>query len=176
MTNKSMWRYSQFAQGDAIALAEWLDSDFDLAEVRKVFEAMPQEDRAAFERNNEAVIEELIRRTEGQRPAYLRRAGKNVPEATKGLAIVFAIIGQVRVRHLIDLRDRLMLIGPGSGYRVTNSRIYSLRNAFDGVLQNLSTYDWPSEVFAEYREEYSDLGDEEMEEEDETNPPKFPFR
>lgn len=170
MSDNSMWRYSQFAWGDAIALAEWLAADFDLTAVRKVFDSLSQEGRAAFERNNEPVIQELIRRTEGQRPAFLRRAGKNVPEATKGLAIVFAIIGQVRVRHLIDLRDRMMLIGPGSGYRVTNARIYQLRNAFDESLQNLSAYEWPSEVFAEYSGDFSYLNDEEHEEEDEAPP------
>lgn len=62
-------------------------------------------------------------------------------------------------------------VGPGSGYRVTNARIYNLRYAFDGAAQDLSAYDWPSDVFAEYCEDYSYRDDEEQEDEDESDSP-----
>ncbi|WP_131815936.1 MULTISPECIES: hypothetical protein [Pseudomonas] len=150
MANNSMWRYSQFASDDAVALAEWLDTDFDLIAVRAAFERMSIEQRVHFEAQNTAVIQELIGRTEGQRPAYLKRVAKNSDATTSGVAIVFAILGLVRVRALIEMRERFQSIGPGSGYRVACARIYERQDFYLPSMAGLLDYEWPERVFAQY--------------------------
>lgn len=150
MSSNSMWRYSQFASGDALSLAAWLDHEFDLSKVRMEFDSLTKMERVDFENNNSALIEELIRRTEGQRSSFLRRVGKNASKSTKALLIVFGIIGLQRVRAVIEVRDRLMSIGPGSAYRVTNSRFYNIQGSVLNALLDLVNYDWPELVFAQY--------------------------
>lgn len=76
MSSDSMYSYSQFASGDALALAELIDINFKLADVRKAFEAMSVEARVRFEFDNAEHIQQIIRRTEGQRPAYMKRIAK----------------------------------------------------------------------------------------------------
>lgn len=121
MSKNSMHSYSQFALSDAVSLASWLDTEFDLKAVRRAFEGISQLDRAKFDDDNAELIKELLRRTEGQRPALLRKAGKGATEVTKDRLLVFGIMGLVRVRSLIEIRDWLVLMGPGAGYSVTNA-------------------------------------------------------
>jgi hypothetical protein len=93
-----MGSYELFAWRDAMALASWLEEDYKVADIRKAFEKMSVDELYDFEKRNQEHIQELIRRSESQRPAYVRKVGKNVSETTRGLLVVFAIIGQVRVR------------------------------------------------------------------------------
>jgi hypothetical protein len=70
-----------------------------------------------------------------------------VDEITRGLLIVFAILGQVRVMEILELRDRYRLaLAPGSGNRITCSSLY----AFQQEMAGLQTYDWPDHVFDAY--------------------------
>lgn len=144
---KHMGSYELFAWRDAMALASWLEEDYDVRAVRQAFEAMSLDDKLAFEDKNVELIEELIRRSESQRPAYVRKVGKDASEITKGILIAFAIIGQVRVKDLMELRDRYrMALAPGGGNRVTCSELY----AFQHEVSHLGSYDWPDEVFDAY--------------------------
>lgn len=66
------------------------------------------------------------------------------------MAIVFAILGLVRVRALIEMRERFQSIGPGSGYRVACARIYERQDFYLPSMAGLLDYEWPERVFAQY--------------------------
>jgi hypothetical protein len=144
---KHMGSYELFSWRDAMALASWLEEDYDVRAVRVAFEGMSLDEKLDFEEKNHDHIEELIRRSESQRPAYVRKVGKEANDTTKGVLIVFAIIGQVRVKDLLELRDQYrMALAPGSGNRITCSELY----AFQHQVSRLGNYDWPAEVFEAY--------------------------
>lgn len=151
MSRDSMYRYQQFARSDAASLAAWLDAEFDVAEVRRVFGQLSLDHKLEFERRNAGVIQELIRKTEGQRPAFMRRCGKNADDMTKALVIVFAMLGLGRVKQLMAARDEfIMSIHPGSGYRVTCASVYGSEDSLIEMLSSLSDYEWPAQAFADF--------------------------
>lgn len=170
MSSDSMYRYSQFASGDAVALAELIDINFKLANVRKAFEAMSVEGRVRFEFDNAEHIQQIIRRTEGQRPAYMKRITKAADETTCALVLVFAMLGLARVRTLIDMRDRFQSIRPGLGYRVVCEAIYQRQDFYTGSLGTLVDYRWPESVFGEYSGDFSWMNDDDPEDEDDSDP------
>jgi hypothetical protein len=142
--SKNMCSYEKFAWSDAISMADWLEESFDLVAVRKGFEAMSDAQKLNFEEKNAVIIQEVIGKTEGQRPAYLRKVGKNAGALTQGILIVFAIIGIVRVKEIIDLRDRFRYsLTPGGPNRATCADLYS----FYQEMKALTALDWPDEVF-----------------------------
>jgi len=144
---KSMGSYHIFAWNDAMELASWLETDYPIGTVKATFEAMPLHDKIEFESKNEAFIQEIIKKSVSQRPAYLKRIGKNVGVVTQGVVILFAIIGQVRVKEFFDLRDQYVgCLIPGGGNRVTCESVF----AFIQEVRGLVDYDWPWEVFNAY--------------------------
>ncbi|WP_321967195.1 hypothetical protein [Burkholderia cepacia] len=145
--SKSMGSYQLFAWRDAMSLASWLEESYDLRAVRAAFEALNAAERDEFEQRNAEVIEELIRRPESQRPALLRKAGKNIDPAWHGLLILFAVMSQARTREVIELRDNFRdALEPGLGNRVTCAGLY----AFQRELLALPRHAWPWEVFDAY--------------------------
>lgn len=145
--HKSMGSYELFAWRDAMEMASWLEADFDVRAIRKAFERMSVQALVEYENNNHAIIAELLRKTPAQRPAYLRKVGKDVDAITRGLVVVFAIIALVRVKDLIELRDMYRsVLTPGGGNRATCSGLYEFQ--LDAAA--LSKFDWPDEVFDAY--------------------------
>lgn len=160
--DKSMGSYELFAWRDAMSLASWLEQAYDLVEVRKAYEAMPDRDKFKYEESNAQIIQELLGKTEGQRPAYVRKVGKNVDPVSQGVLIVFAIIGQVRVKELIGLRDRFRYsLSPGGTNRATCAGVY----AFHQELMSVSLFDWPDEVFDAFGSEGGCASDDELDDE-----------
>lgn len=144
---KSMGSYELFAWRDAMEMASWLEADFDVRAVRKAFEAMPVKEMIDFEDRNKEIIAELLRKTPAQRPPYLRKVGKDADPITRGVAVVFALIALVRVKELIELRDMYRsVLAPGEANRSTCSGLYEFQTA----VADLSTYEWPDEVFDAY--------------------------
>ena len=170
MSSDSMYSYSQFASGDAVALAELIDINFKLADVRKAFESMSVEERVRFEFDNAEHIQQIIRRTEGQRPAYMKRITKAADATTCALVLVFAMLGLARVRTLIDMRDRFQSMRPGLGYRVACESIYQRQDFYTGSLGTLVDYRWPERVFGEYSRDFSWMNDDDPEDEDDSDP------
>jgi len=139
-----MSSYYMFAWSDAIELASWLAEEFNLRDVRTAFEAMSVVDKLEYEASNRELIQELIRRSVSQRPAYVRKVAKEHSDTQRGLFIAFAILGQARVCNLINLRDTYRwALAPGGGNRETCSGLYS----FHLDASDLHGFDWPSEVF-----------------------------
>lgn len=58
--NAHMASYEQFAWQDALALATWLKSAFDLVQVKEAFDALSVEQLHAFESESEVFIRELF--------------------------------------------------------------------------------------------------------------------
>ena len=142
--SRNMCSYEKFAWSDAISMAAWLEESFDLVAVRKKFESMTDSAKLHFEENNTEIIQELIGKTEGQRPAYLRKVGKDADALIQGVLIIFAIIGMVRVKEIIDLRDRYRYaLTPGGPNRSTCADPY----AFQEEMKALTLLDWPDDVF-----------------------------
>lgn len=155
---KSMGSYELYAWRDAMALASWLEEQFDVREVGRAFLKLTIQEKLNFESRNEEFILELIRRTEAQRPAYLRNIGKDATDTTKGLLIVFAVLGQIRVKEMLELRDRFReALVPGGANRAICSAMYT----FQYEASRLGNYDWPNEVFDAYGSEAGNLEDEE---------------
>lgn len=142
--NAHMARYEQFAWQDALALATWLKSAFDLVQVKEAFDALSVEQLHTFESESEIFIRELLAKPVSQRPAYLRKVGKNVGAMTQAMLIVLSIIAQVRVMEVIEIRDRFRYsLYPGSGNRATCASIY----AFSNEMRDVTFMDWPTRVF-----------------------------
>jgi len=139
-----MHKYEQFAWQDALSLAAWLKKSFDLEAVRESYESNSIQGNNDFEKYHADVIQELIATPESRRPAYLRRACKNVSALTQGVMIVLAIIAQVRVKEVIELRDRFRRsLSPGGGNRDTCAGIY----AFNNAMRDVTFMTWPTAVF-----------------------------
>lgn len=139
-----MHKYEQFAWQDALSLAAWLKKSFDLEAVRESYESNSIQGNNDFEKYHADVIQELIATSESRRPAYLRRACKNVSALTQGVMIVLAIIAQVRVKEVIELRDRFRhSLYPGGGNRDTCAGIY----AFNNAMRDVTFMTWPTAVF-----------------------------
>ncbi|VVP59647.1 hypothetical protein [Pseudomonas fluorescens] len=145
-----------------MSMASWLEESFDLVAVRTRYEAIPDDDKVKFEVSNAEIIQELIAETEGQRPAYLRQVAKNVDSITQGILIVFAIIGQVRVMEMIELRDRFRYsLSPGGPNRATCAGIY----AFHQEIISVTLFDWPDEVFDAFGSDGGWPDDEDLDDE-----------
>jgi len=144
---KSMGSYELFAWRDAMAMASMLEENFDVKAVRTVFEDSTDESKRDFERRNSDMIQELIGLTESRRMPYLRKVCKDVSQTTMGIMVVLGIIALVRVRGLLELRDRCrMALAPGGMNRGTCSGLYGF---YQGALE-LDGYAWPDEVFDAY--------------------------
>jgi len=162
ITYKNMISYHQYAWNDAMGLAQWLEREFPLADIWKHHERMSFEACEKFEETNSHFIQELIKKTEGQRPAYLRKIGKNSDTFSLGLLLLFAVIAQLRVKDLFDLRDEYFwALNPGSGNRVTCQGIYEYMLK---VKQVTSNYDWPHDIFDAYGGglDFDEADDDEM--------------
>jgi len=148
-----MHKYEQFAWQDALSLAAWLKRSFDLEALRESYESTSVQGNYEFEKEHADVIQELIAKPESQRPAYLRRVCKNASALTQGVLIVLAIIAQVRVKEVIELRDRFRCsLYPGGGNRTTCAGIY----AFNNAMRDVTFMAWPTAVFEALSERESE--------------------
>lgn len=145
---KSMSSYEQFARSDAIAIAYLLNEEVGAPRARKFYELLDKDSIIKFEHEKHDILAEFIQKPEGHRPAYLRRCTKGMDEkdtkSTKIVLLVLAIIGCMRVKEVLYLRDNYSyVLAPGSGNRITTARVYK----FADEVKNLIQYDWPWEVF-----------------------------
>ncbi|SDJ11472.1 hypothetical protein SAMN05216605_121152 [Pseudomonas abietaniphila] len=139
-----MLKYEEFAWQDALSLAAWLKKSFDLDALRELYESDSAQNHYEREVDSADVIQELLAKPESQRFAYLRRVCKNVDTLSQGMLIVLAIIAQVRVKEVIELRDRFRYsLYPGGGTRTTCAGIY----AFNNAMREVTFMAWPTAVF-----------------------------
>lgn len=153
---KPMTSYQQFARSDAYALGHLLRETCDVVALLLWFRKTSFDRLQAIEAQLAEDISELIFRTEGQRPAYLRKLAKSHPNSrVPEVTLLLALIGQLRNVALLELRDwyRVGLV-PGAGNRVTCQAIYDFGRDTAALFQSYSfptglldecgpSLDWP---------------------------------
>jgi hypothetical protein len=145
---KDMGSYVLFAWRDAMAIAYLINEEIGALEARRLYESITEESLLKFEQSSQEELADFIQKSESQRPAYLRKFLKNVKqenvELTKVGFLVLALIGCLRAKDVLDLRDRFRyVLAPGSGNRMTTAGIY----AFAGEIKNIYDYSFPDEPF-----------------------------
>lgn len=141
---KSMGSYELFAWRDAMSIASILDSEFELAEARKIFKGIPIQTVIQFEIDNAQSITDFIKKPESQRLGFLNRATQKDAPFERVLFLVLAIIGAERAMRVMELRDRFRTaLVPGLGNRVTTAAMYDFSNKVFGMF----SFSWPSNVF-----------------------------
>lgn len=154
---KSMGSYEKHAWGDAMAIASLLDEFVGAAKARVLYERMDANEVWKYEEAMEDAIADFIGRIESQRPVIVR---KLPDDATRVCFLTLAILGCIRARDLMELRDRYReLLAPGRGNRETVRGLYT----FSNQVQGLVTYEWPDEVFSSMglddSDDYDDLNE-----------------
>jgi len=131
-------------------LASLLEELYNPAEIRDIFERVRAANKVtAYERSLRAEIGSILERTPAQRPAYLRKMAKEVPDAHRpAFTLLLAILAQVRVTKILNLRDQFRgVLSPGDGNRRTCAGLYD----FGMEIANLSRDpSFPYEVFEAY--------------------------
>ncbi|MBK6616247.1 hypothetical protein [Ottowia sp.] len=136
-----MGSYELHAWRDAMAIAFLLNEDVGAARARGLYEQVPREEVLAYEQKVSEQIEDFIKRSESQRPSVLRKFPN---DTTKTTFLVLAILGCLRAKTVMELRDNYrMTLAPGSGNRVTTAAMY----AFAEQLRSIFEYEWPFEAF-----------------------------
>lgn len=146
-----MWRYGMHARDDAAAIFKSV-VEFAKAEgrtvhdVRQWYEAIDPKVVYSFEETHFDDIASYLAKSESQRPATLRRLGKNLKFHEVLLFQLLAMLGALRAADLVNVRDRHVdSLMPGGSYRVTTAGLY--RCADDILL--LRGHEWPSDFLAE---------------------------
>jgi len=141
---KSMGTYEVFAWRDATSIADWINEEFGAAYARQEFEKFELVNVISFERKHQDLLADFIQKTENQRPSFLKRIGKEADEPTRILFVTLALIGVLRAKNVMEVRDNFRsVLAPGRGNRVTTASVY----AFAEEIRDIFTYVWPSEVF-----------------------------
>lgn len=146
---KSMGSYELHAWSDAVSMAHDLhafaeNNDLTLRDVRRRFEALSPSQLSDLETKNVDLIAQYLQKSERQREAFFTRITKTVDLDAKLRFLVLCILGAVRAKELLELRDQHRFhLAPGSGNRVTIASAYT----FADRVAELFVYAWPDEVF-----------------------------
>ena len=149
MASMTMSSYQLFAWRDAMALASLLQEMHEPRSTEILFDALSYDDLRELEDAFSDEICDLIHRSEGQRPALLRRIEKNHPNQRTGeLVLLLAVIGQARTARALEVRDRYTAaMTPGRGNRDTAAAWYQFVEDIGGLT---GEYRFPYEVFEAY--------------------------
>lgn len=134
-----------------MALAQMLEEMYDAAEIRDTFASFNAKELRAFDSELAQEVDLLIGKTEGRRPAHLKKLAKDHLDfpTLPAFVLLFAIIAQVRVAKIIELRDMFQgELAPGLGNRATCVGLH----AFGTEMAKLYTsrIKFPYEVFEAY--------------------------
>lgn len=147
---KSMNSYLWFAWNDAMELASLLEDRCDIKFVRDFYEGLSAEDMFVCEGELQHYISNLLQKTVAQRPAYLRKMGKDHPGTNiPDFVLLLALIAQVRVTEIMDVRDRFRgALAPGEGNRITCAGLYDFGIEMAKLHQQKPVF--PYQVFRSY--------------------------
>jgi hypothetical protein len=141
---KSMASYEHHAWSDALSIAELIDSLFGYAVAKKAYGTFSRKEVLEFEAKYVQQIGDFIQKSESQREPYLRRIAKDVGDDTKILFLTLSLLGVLRAKALMELRDRFRnVLAPGRGNRITTASLYD----FSNEMPSLFEYAWPARVF-----------------------------
>lgn len=136
--HKSMGSYELHAWRDAMAIANLLHDCVGIAKARRIYEGLNTDAIIRYEAEVDEEIGNFIQKTERQRESFVKKMA--VGEPTLVAFLTLAIIGCVRAKEILELRDRYRLaLAPGSGNRATVAEIYRFGMDVDATV----TYEWP---------------------------------
>jgi hypothetical protein len=144
-----MGSYELHAWRDAMALADFLREeceamDLTVAAARRIYESIDVNNLIDYEEQVSDAVATMIQKPEGQRANHFRKTMKDATTTTKVGFLVLCILGAVRAKEVLELRDRFrMVLAPGSGNRVTCAGAY----AFAAEVVSSFNYARPEEVF-----------------------------
>lgn len=141
---KSMGSYELFAWRDSLAIAEMIDDLFGSAAARRAYESFSEEAVIEYELENQELIADFIQKSELQRESFFGRITRDRSDDTKVLFLTLALIGVLRAKAVMELRDRFRsVLAPGRGNRITTAALYEFSIKFFAVY----AYEWPEEPF-----------------------------
>ena len=155
-----MGSYVLHAWRDAMAIASLLDQEIGIAKARKIYEGLNRDGVIYYESEAEASIGDFIQKTESQRLSFVKKLPAS--ETTRVVFLTLAIIGCVRAKTILELRDNYRnSLAPGGGNRVTVADIYR----FGQEVASAVSYDWPWEPVDAmgHHDDYDDLSEENVE-------------
>ncbi len=125
-----------------MSIANLLDQVVGVPRARKIYKKLDTKTVTKYESDVTEQLAEFIHKTETQRASYVAKQLKD--EETKVAFLVLSIIGLLRVKEVIELRDRFrMSLVPGRGNRDTAAALY----LFADEVSRLYAYCWPDELF-----------------------------
>ncbi|WP_286829236.1 MULTISPECIES: hypothetical protein [Kordiimonas] len=143
---KSMSSYERHAWRDAMEIAADVEEEFGIQRALDVFHEVSARDLLQFDRNNRHLVSDYIKKTAFQRPAFLRKILKGCDEDAAILFQLFAILGLLKAKKMIELRDLYAgFLEPGQGNRVTAKGMFDLFSEVNRATPRL--YEFPAEVF-----------------------------
>jgi hypothetical protein len=141
---KSMSSYQLFAWRDAMTVAEMIDTTIGAVKAKRVFDSFDTTGLIKFENKNSDLIAEFIQKPANQRQSLLKQISAGVSEETTIVFLTLVLLGLMRVKELIEIRDRYRsFLAPGEGNKATVAALYGFERA---VLMQLN-YTWPDEPF-----------------------------
>lgn len=153
---KSMGSYELFAWRDAMSISQLVIEHLGFSRAKNIYSKVSVRDIMDFEQENNELIGQFIQKSESQRPSFFKKLTKEANETSKVLFLVLAIIGVIRAKNVMELRDNYRsVLAPGSGNRITTASIYD----FSNEMFHLFSYDWPLEVFEATGNAYDDSDD-----------------
>jgi hypothetical protein len=147
MAGTDMWRYGSHARSDAILILEMVRERVGFPRARVVYEQYAAAQLVEYEDENADLIGQFLGKTATQRPAFLRKIGKNVPEDNIAFFLVMCAQAGLRVHRFFDAHDRYArFLVPGAGYRVATQGIFEFIKEVDET----SDYSWPWDLIYEF--------------------------
>lgn len=141
---KSMGSYELFAWRDAMSIADLIDEQFGSSRALACYSKVEKTVLIDFEERNKQIIGDFIQKSESQRLPFLNKVAKAADEETRIIFLVLALIGVLRAKAVLELRDRFRtVLVPGRGNRITTAAVYD----FSNDMKDLYSYSWPQEVF-----------------------------
>lgn len=146
MAGMDMWRYGAHARSDAFEILDMVRERVGFSRARLAYEKYDRADVVEYEDKHAELIGQFLAKTVTQRPAFLRKIGKNVSEDDIGFFLVMCAQAALRVHRFFELHDQYTrFLVPGAGYRVATQGIFEFIQEIDAT----SDLSWPEDLIAE---------------------------
>lgn len=124
---KSMTTYELHAWRDALSIAVFMDDNFDINAILKIFiDHRYSDDYKKFKRNNREIIAEFIQKPESRRFNYLKKVTADSDLENTLWLLVTVLEGLLLAKQTLVIRDSFReYLVPGKGNRITTAELYT---------------------------------------------------